>query len=168
MTNRWTSVSLAALTVVIIACPAALAQVAPPPAPAPPLEPLPRPESAPPAKIAADGGEVGAVVESRPTAPGYSLATFIALGVLSHGASVFDAAITRQEVREGGYEENPLVRPYVRSYALFAVTQIGPFIYDGLGWLMTRSNHRWIRRLWWLPQTFNAVTCVAAGFYDLR
>ena len=169
MTNRWTSVSLAALTAMILACPAAVAQVAPPAAPSPPVEPLPRAESAAPPRIAPDGGEVGAVVEPRPKAPGYSLGAFVALGVVSHGASIFDAVITRHEVLyDGGYEENPLVRPYVRSYALFAVTQIGPFIYDGLGWLMTRSSHRWIRRLWWLPQTFNAVTGVAVSFYDLR
>lgn len=166
MTTHWTSVSLAALTVMTIAGPA-FAEVVPPPAAAPPLELLPRAESVPPVQTAADGG--GAVAEPRPTAPGYSLAAFIALGVASHSASIFDATVTRHEVLyDGGYEENPLVRPYVRSYALFAVTQIGPFIYDGLGWLMTRSSHRWIRRLWWLPQTFNAVTCLAGGFYDLR
>ena len=162
-----TGAFLAALTAMLVAGPAALAQVGPPSAAAP-LEPLPRAELTPPAGIAAAGGEAGAPAP-RPTAPGYSLGAFIALGVASHAASVFDAAITRAEVlHDGGYEENPLVRPYVRSYALFAVTQIGPFIYDGLGWLMTRSSHRWIRRLWWLPQTFNAVSEVATGLYDLR
>ena len=165
MTNCRTGARLAALTSMILAGPEALAQVAPSPTAA--LEPLPRADPTPPAGIAADDGEVGAAA-LRPTAPGYSLGAFIALGVASHGASFFDAAVTRAEVRAGGYEENPLVRPYVRSYALFAVTQIGPFICDGLGWLMTRSSHRWIRRLWWLPQTFNAVSNVASGLYDLR
>lgn len=169
MTLCRTCASLAALTAMLIAGPPALAQVAPPPAAAPPLEPLPRPDLPPPAGVAVDGGQVGAAAAPRPTAPGYSVGAFIALGIASHGASVFDAAATRHEVLyDGGYEENPLVRPYVRSYALFAVTQIGPFIYDGLGWLMTRSSHRWIRRLWWLPQTFNAVTNIASGLYDLR
>lgn len=167
MTNCRTGAAVAALTALTIGGPDALAQVVPPPD-LPHVEPVRRADATAADGTAAPPASGRAVAAPGPTAAGYSLATFIALAVASHGASFFDAAVTRAQVRDGGYEENPLVRPFVRSYALFAVTQIGPFIFDGLGWLMARSSHHWIRRLWWVPQTFNALTNVATGIYDLR
>lgn len=66
------------------------------------------------------------------------------------------------------HELDPLLRPFAHSPALYPVMQIAP---AGLDWLALRlasSRHRWLRRLWWLPQTAAAAGFVWSGVHNLR
>jgi hypothetical protein len=90
----------------------------------------------------------------------YSLAGWVSLGLANHTFAAFDAASTRRSILAGNHEENPLVKPFANSNSLYVVTQIGPPLPDALGFLMLRSERRWLRQLWWLPQMANiAFTC---------
>jgi hypothetical protein len=99
-----------------------------------------------------------------PALPGESLSSgqlraWLLLGLAQHGAAFFDARTTRDAMRN--YQElDPFLRPFAHSAALYPVMQIAP---TGLDWLAIRfatSRHRWLRRIWWLPQT-----AAAAGFF---
>lgn len=115
--------------------------------PAPFLEPLPgkadfHPESVP-ARLRMSAGE---------------RRTWFLLGLAQHGAAFFDAHTTRVAMRHY-HELDPFMRPFAHSAAIYPVMQIGPL---GLDWLATRlatSRHRWLRRLWWVPQA-----AATAGF----
>ena len=75
------------------------------------------------------------------------------LAVAGHGAAAFDAYSTRLALSGGyGTESNPFLRPFANSNALYAVTQVSPAVMDFLGKRMMVSEHRWVRRLWWVPQ----------------
>jgi hypothetical protein len=94
------------------------------------------------------------------------------LALAQHGAAFFDARTTRDTmghdaVRQYG-ELDPLLRPFAHSAALYPVMQIGP---AGLDWLALRlsgSHRRWLRRIWWLPQTAAVAGFVWSGAHNLR
>lgn len=83
---------------------------------------------------------------------------WLMLGIAQHGAAFFDAKTTRDAMRNH-QELDPLLRPFAHSAALYPVMQVAP---TGLDWLAVRlaaSRHRWLRRIWWLPQA-----AATAGF----
>jgi hypothetical protein len=87
-----------------------------------------------------------------------------ALTFAGHGAAAFDAWSTRRAISGNyGTESNPLLRPFAHSGALYAATQVSPALMDYLGRRMMASQHRWMRKMWWLPQTAGTGMSLAAG-----
>lgn len=83
-----------------------------------------------------------------------------------HSAALFDAYSTREAINHNR-EVDPLLRPFAHSEILYPVMQIGPV---GLDWLATRmatSRHRWLRRLWWVPQAAATVGFLWSGIQNL-
>jgi hypothetical protein len=113
---------------------------------------------APPAKAA-----FFRTYESRP-----QRRVWYALAFAGHGAAAFDAWSTRRAVSGNyGTESNPLLRPFAHSGALYAATQVSPALMDYLGRRMMVSQRRWVRRIWWLPQTAGTGMSLAAGAHNV-
>lgn len=90
------------------------------------------------------------------------------LAVTGHGAAAFDAYSTRLALSGGyGTEGNPLLRPFAHSSALYAATQVSPAVMDLLGKRMMVSDHRWMRRIWWVPQVAGSGFSIGAGMHNL-
>lgn len=89
------------------------------------------------------------------------------LMVASHGTAAFDAWTTRRAVSSGyGVEGDPLQRPFANSGAIYATTQVAPLIMDYLGRYMMRSNHPWMRKAWWVPQSTSAAVSLTAAVHN--
>jgi hypothetical protein len=85
-----------------------------------------------------------------------------------HSAAVFDAWSTRRAVsRNYGTESNPLLRPFAHNGSLYVATQVSPAFMDYLGRRMMVSQHRWLRKMWWLPQTAGTGMSLAAGVHNV-
>jgi hypothetical protein len=90
------------------------------------------------------------------------------LMVAGHGGAAFDAWSTHRAVAGGyGRESNPLLRPFAHSNAIYAATQVSPALMDFLGKRMLVSQHRWVQRMWWLPQVAGASVSFAAGAHNV-
>jgi hypothetical protein len=91
-----------------------------------------------------------------------------ALAFTGHGAAAFDAWSTRRAMSGNyGTESNPLLRPFAHSGALYAATQVSPVLMDYLGRHMIVSQHRWVRKMWWLPQTAGTGMSLAASVHNV-
>ncbi len=90
------------------------------------------------------------------------------LAVAGHSGAAFDAWSTKRAVSGGyGQESNPLLRPFANSNAIYAATQVSPAVMDFLGKRMMVSQHRWVRRMWWLPQAAGASFSFVAGAHNV-
>ena len=65
---------------------------------------------------------------------------WIALAIIEHGAAGFDAYSTRQAVGHGAVEQDPLMRPFAGSPAIYLATQVGPVLFDLLARHMQHSE----------------------------
>jgi hypothetical protein len=91
-----------------------------------------------------------------------------ALAAASSGAAAFDAWSTRRAISGGyGTESNPLLAPFSHSGALYAATQVSPALMDFIGRRMMTSEHRLIRRMWWLPQAAGTGMSLFAGVHNM-
>ena len=91
-------------------------------------------------------------------------------GLMIAGSSgaAFDAWSTHRAVAGGyGQESNPFLRPFAHSNAIYAATQVSPAFMDFLGKRMMVSQHGWVRKMWWLPQTAGASFSFAAGAHNV-
>jgi len=89
------------------------------------------------------------------------------LAALGHAGAAFDAWSTRRAITAGaGTETNPVLRPFAHSGALYAATQASPLLMDYLGKRMLTSQHGWVRKMWWLPQTVGASLSFVAGAHN--
>jgi hypothetical protein len=93
---------------------------------------------------------------------------WLALALVEHGAAGFDAYSTRQAVGHGAVEQDPLMRPFAGSPAIYAATQVGPLLFDLLARHMQHSEYTLIRRVWWMPQTLSAGISVFSGVHNLK
>ena len=94
-----------------------------------------------------------------------------ALANVQTAALVYDGVTTRQFLRRGYVEVDPLTRVFIgrrptwgRMAPLGAVQAIAGM------WLaerMTASRHAWVRRFWWLPQIMTTAGNVSAGVHNL-
>jgi hypothetical protein len=85
-----------------------------------------------------------------------------------HAAAGFDAWSTRRAVSSGyGHEANPFLKPFAKSNAIYAATQVSPAFMDFLGKRMMVSQNPWIRKFWWLPQTAGASASFVATRHNL-
>ncbi len=90
------------------------------------------------------------------------------LAVAAHSGAAFDAWSTRRAISSGyGQEANPLMRPFASSNAIYMATQVSPAFMDFLGKRMMVSQHRWVRKMWWLPQAAGASMSFAAGAHNV-
>jgi hypothetical protein len=92
---------------------------------------------------------------------------WLALALLQHGAAAFDAYSTRQAVGHGAVEDNPMLRPFASSPAIYAATQVAPLLFDLMARHMQRSEYPLFRRFWWMPQTVSAGLSIFSGFHNL-
>jgi hypothetical protein len=82
------------------------------------------------------------------------------LNAIHAGAAFADTWSTQRYFeagRERGrrvFELNPLARPFQEhgQARAYAATAAGVFGAATLGKVMRESRHRWVRRLWWVPQ----------------
>jgi hypothetical protein len=93
---------------------------------------------------------------------------WIALAIIEHGAAGFDAYSTRQAVGHGAVEQDPLMRPFAGSPAIYFATQVGPVLFDLLARHMQRSEYSLVRRAWWMPQTLSAGISRFSGVHNLH
>jgi hypothetical protein len=92
---------------------------------------------------------------------------WLTLMVVEHGAAAFDAYSTRQAISRGAVEDDPLMRPFAHSNAIYAATQVGPLLFDLVARHMLRSENGFVRKMWWIPQTASAATSIFAGVHNL-
>lgn len=93
---------------------------------------------------------------------------WIALSFVQHGAATFDAYSTRQAIAHGAVEDDPIMRPFAHSPAMYAAMQVGPVMLDVLARHMERSNNNFLRHIWWLPQSVSAAGFVISGVHNLH
>jgi len=93
---------------------------------------------------------------------------WLLLAIAEHSAAGFDAYTTRRAIQLGMVEDNPLVRPFAQSSAVYPALQTTPFLLDFGGRHMQRSQSSVARHLWWLPQTLSAAASVSAGIHNLH
>ena len=93
--------------------------------------------------------------------------TWLALSVAQHGAATFDAWTTRRAISQGHVELNPMLRPFAGNASIYGAVQVAPSILDFVGRRMQRSENRWMRQMWWLPQTLGTAASVFAGARNL-
>lgn len=95
--------------------------------------------------------------------------TWIGLAIAGHSAAAFDAWSTRRAITRGAGEEmNPTLKPFAHSGALYVATQASPALMDYLGRRMMTNRHRWVRRMWWLPQAAGTAVSLTAGIHNTR
>jgi hypothetical protein len=93
---------------------------------------------------------------------------WVALMILEHGAAAFDAYSTREAISRGAKEEDPLMRPFAHSPAIYAAIQVGPAILDLLAHHMQRSRYNFERRTWWVPQSGSTGVSIFSGVHNLN
>ncbi|MGH7837006.1 MAG: hypothetical protein ACREQC_04180, partial [Candidatus Binataceae bacterium] len=93
---------------------------------------------------------------------------WIALSFVQHGAATFDAYSTRQAIAHGAVEDDPMMRPFAHSPAMYAAMQVGPVMLDILARHMQRSNNNFLRHIWWLPQSVSTAGFVVSGVHNLH
>lgn len=85
-----------------------------------------------------------------------------------HSAAFFDAYSTRQVLSSGsGRELDPLVRPFAHSAALYPALQVSPVVVDYFAARMMRSNNRFVRKLWWVPQAAGIAGSTFSGINNV-
>jgi hypothetical protein len=106
---------------------------------------------------------------TRPTETPVQRKLWYALSITSSGAAVFDAWSTRRAISQGyGTEGNPLLRPFSHSSAIYVATQASPLLMDYIGKRMMVSQHKWMRSMWWLPQSAGTGFSLYAGVHNTR
>jgi hypothetical protein len=106
---------------------------------------------------------------TRPTETPVQRKLWYALSITSSGAAVFDAWSTRRAISQGyGTEGNPLLRPFSHSGAIYVATQASPLLMDYIGKRMMMSQHKWMRSMWWLPQSAGSGFSLYAGVHNTR
>jgi hypothetical protein len=93
---------------------------------------------------------------------------WFSFAIAEHGAAVFDAYTTNQAVAHGAVEKDPFMRPFAGSPAIYASTQVGPFLFDFIARRMQRSENGYVRRMWWAPQSISLATSILAGVHNIH
>jgi hypothetical protein len=93
---------------------------------------------------------------------------WLALAFAEHGAAAFDAYSTRISIGHGNVEDDPLMRPFAHSPAIYLATQVTPVLFDLLARHMQRSEYGMLRRTWWLPQSLSTGISIMSGVHNLN
>jgi hypothetical protein len=51
---------------------------------------------------------------------------------------------------------------------MYAATQVSPLVMDFIGKRMMVSQHKWVRNMWWLPQSAGSGFSFYAGIHNVR
>jgi hypothetical protein len=106
---------------------------------------------------------VPAVEKTAPIKKHASARQWLLLSTAAHSAAGFDAWSTRRNINSGSVELNPLLKPFANSNSIYPVMQIGPTMMDLVAWKMMSSNHRVLRKLWWVPQAASSAISFSCG-----
>lgn len=89
------------------------------------------------------------------------------LAEINAGAAVMDDITSRMVIDRGGYERNPLIRPFVHNTGTLAAESVAEvWLMAFVGDRMKHSSHSLLRKTWWLPQTINISAKVSGGIYN--
>ncbi|HUO33510.1 MAG TPA: hypothetical protein VMU43_00820 [Candidatus Acidoferrum sp.] len=94
--------------------------------------------------------------------------SWLVLAFAEHSAAAFDAYSTRLAVSRGAVEQDPLMRPFAHSDAIYAASQVGPLLFDYVARRMQRSDNLTLRRFWWLPQSVSTGVSLFAGVHNIH
>jgi hypothetical protein len=98
----------------------------------------------------------------------HDMRLWMGLGIASHSAATFDAWSTRHAISTTGAQElDPLLRPFSGNASLYFAIQAGPALMDYVGKKMMDSRHRWVRRMWWVPQGASLASSLFCGSHNL-
>jgi hypothetical protein len=92
---------------------------------------------------------------------------WLALSIVQHGAATFDAYTTREAVSAGAREDDPVMRPFAHSPAIYAASQVAPMLLDYAARRMQHSQHAFLRHTWWLPQSTSTALFIFSGVHNL-
>jgi len=101
-----------------------------------------------------------------PEKPGVSR-SWLAFAIVQHGAATFDAYSTRQAIGRGAVEDDPLMRPFAHSGAMYAAIQVGPLVLDYVARRMQHSEYGMVRRMWFVPQTVSTAGFLISGVHNM-
>jgi hypothetical protein len=94
----------------------------------------------------------------------------VLLGAVQTGALISDGVTTRQYLHRGYVEVDPLTRAFLgRTPTWSRMAPLGAVQVIAGMWLaerMSKSQHVWVRRLWWLPQTIGIAGNIAASAHN--
>jgi hypothetical protein len=93
---------------------------------------------------------------------------WIALAVAQHAAAAFDAYSTREAISGGAVEQDPLMRPFANSSAMYAAIQVCPVALDFAARRMQRSENNFLRRTWWVPQSVSTGMYLFSGVHNIH
>jgi hypothetical protein len=98
----------------------------------------------------------------------HEMRLWMGLGIAEHSAATFDAWTTRHEITTYGARElDPLLKPFAGNASLYVAIQAGPALMDFVGKKMMDSRYRWVRRMWWVPQSASIVSSLFCGSHNL-
>ena len=101
-----------------------------------------------------------------PEAPRMSR-SWLALSLVQHGAATFDAYTTRQAIGRGAVEDDPMMRPFAHSGAIYAAIQVGPVVLDYVARRMQHSENGTVRRMWFVPQSISTAGFIMSGVHNM-
>jgi hypothetical protein len=93
---------------------------------------------------------------------------WIALSIAQHAAAAFDAYSTRDAISRGAVEQDPFMKPFANSSAIYAAIQACPVALDFAAHHMQRSENNFVRRTWWVPQSVAAGMFLFSGVHNLH
>jgi hypothetical protein len=93
--------------------------------------------------------------------------TWLALSIMQHGAAVLDAYSTRAAIEKGAVEDDPMMRPFAHSPAIYAAIQVGPVLLDIVTRRMLRSENGFVRHMWWVPESAATGMYLFSGVHNL-
>ncbi|MGH9745538.1 MAG: hypothetical protein ACRD59_05435 [Candidatus Acidiferrales bacterium] len=94
--------------------------------------------------------------------------SWLALSLVQHAAAGLDAYSTRQAIGHGAVEDDPLMRPFAHSGAIYAAIQVGPVLLDYAARRMQRSEFGLVRRMWFVPQSISTAGFLFSGVHNLN
>ena len=106
------------------------------------------------------------LTSSHPKQSVSSRRPWLILSAAGHAAAALDAYSTRRAIAMGGVESNPLVRPFAHSPAIYAALQTDPLVLNFVGYRLQRSQNRFLRRIWWVPQSVGMAASFGAALHD--
>lgn len=106
------------------------------------------------------------LTSSHPTESVPSRRAWLILSAAGHAAAALDAYSTRRAIAMGGVESNPLVRPFANSPAVYAALQTDPLVLNFVGYRLQRSQNRFLRHIWWVPQSIGIAASFGAAMHD--
>jgi len=166
-----------ALALLLLSVPAAAQEVSTqttPPEKALTAGEVPRDNASPNDKIPSDAILPGSPVLPDKPAPRGNFFTrpfydqkILTLVEINTGAAILDDVASRKVIERGGYERNPLMRPFVHNSGTLVVESAGEvWLMAFLGDRMKHSSHPLLRKTWWLPQVLNFSAKFSGGIYN--